>query len=114
MVKKTIKKAQGEVKPVAAPPSRKVDSQFSQKKQKGLNPKKVPGRPVVVPIVVEAPIVVEEPVVIQPVVEAKPFELGRRTGSSCGVGMPKSGKPWKILSERSAKNKKYAPLTWEK
>ena len=44
--------------------------------------------------------------------EAKPFELGRKT--PLGIGMPKSGKPWKVLSERSSKHKEYNPRSWEK
>ncbi|TNV78922.1 hypothetical protein FGO68_gene6718 [Halteria grandinella] len=47
---------------------------------------------------------------------AKPFELGRKTplGTSKAVGMPKSKKPWKVLSERSSKHKASAPRSWEK
>jgi hypothetical protein len=53
----------------------------------------------------------------QPVVKAadppKPIELGRKGTVPSGVGMPKSGKPWKVLSERSGKHKKFAPRSWE-
>ena len=52
-----------------------------------------------------------------PVIKAadppKPIELGRKGNIPSGVGMPKSGKPWKVLSERSGKHKKFAPRSWE-
>jgi hypothetical protein len=43
----------------------------------------------------------------------KPIELGRKGNIPSEVGMPKSGKPWKVLSERSGKHKKFAPRSWE-
>lgn len=78
-----------------------------------------------VPKLVEVtPSMVKEPTpgpvkIIPPVavveVSGKPFELGRRfaVGTSCVVGMPKSKKPWKVLSERSSKHTPYNPKKWD-
>lgn len=45
----------------------------------------------------------------------KPFELGRKATASLpsSLGLPKSKKPWKGLSERSGKHKKMNPKTWQ-
>jgi hypothetical protein len=64
--------------------------------------------------------VVQNPVPTPPAVpkEAeyipKPFELARKVSASMpnSLGLPKSKKPWKGLSERSAKHKKMNPKTW--
>jgi hypothetical protein len=47
--------------------------------------------------------------------ERKPLELGRTipAGIPTSVGMPKSKKPWKALSERSSKHKPYNPRSWK-
>ena len=57
-------------------------------------------------MVVEAPKPPKEPAY-----EPKPFDLSRKSGPK-DQGMPKSKKPWKVLSERSAKHKKMNPKTW--
>ena len=45
----------------------------------------------------------------------QPFELGRKatTVLPTSLGLPKSKKPWKGLSERSGKHKKMNPKTWQ-
>jgi hypothetical protein len=45
----------------------------------------------------------------------KPFELGRKATAvlPTSLGLPKSKKPWKGLSERSGKHKKMNPKTWQ-
>ena len=46
----------------------------------------------------------------------KAFELGRKSAASVlpnSMGLPKSKKPWKGLSERSGKHKKINPKTWQ-
>ena len=48
----------------------------------------------------------------EPAYVPKPFEMSRK-GALTTQGMPKSKKPWKILSERSAKYKKTNPKNWE-
>ena len=47
----------------------------------------------------------------EPAYVPKPFELSHKSIHST-QGMPKSKKPWKILSERSAKYKKTNPKNW--
>ena len=65
------------------------------------------------PIIEVVPILIEAPKVVEPAYVPKPFELSRVSGAPKGVGVPKSKKPWKILSERSGKHKKYNPKTWK-
>ncbi len=45
----------------------------------------------------------------------QPFELGRKATAvlPTSLGLPKSKKPWKGLSERSGKHKKMNPKTWQ-
>lgn len=45
----------------------------------------------------------------------KPFELGRKATAvlPSALGLPKSKKPWKGLSERSGKHKKMNPKNWK-
>ena len=47
----------------------------------------------------------------EPAYVPKPFDLSRKSTHST-QGMPKSKKPWKVLSERSAKYKKTNPKNW--
>jgi hypothetical protein len=47
----------------------------------------------------------------EPAYVPKPFEMSRK-GALTTQGMPKSKKPWKVLSERSAKYKKTNPKNW--
>ena len=57
---------------------------------------------------------VEAPV-LAPQDPPKPVELSRKTpaGTPINVGMPKSKKPWKVLSERSSKHRDVNPnKTW--
>jgi Cgr1 family len=46
---------------------------------------------------------------------ATPFSLSAKlpAGTPLSVGMPKSKKPWKALSERSSKHTPYNPRNWE-
>ncbi len=44
----------------------------------------------------------------------KPLELSRKPSNLANsLGLPKSKKPWKALSERSGKHKKMNPKTWQ-
>ena len=47
----------------------------------------------------------------EPAYVPKAFEMTHKTISATH-GMPKSKKPWKVLSERSAKYKKTNPKNW--
>lgn len=50
----------------------------------------------------------------EPEYEPKPFELSRKSSlGSKSLGLPKSKKPWKTLSERSGKHTKINPKTWK-
>ena len=76
-----------------------------QKKEETKETKSLLGVPLPQTPVVEPP--------IEPVVEAKPFDLSRKSSlAPHSVGLPKSKKPWKVLSQRSAKHTKINPKTW--
>jgi hypothetical protein len=101
MTKKQIKKQQpsaekSETKKQAVPP----------KKEEEKKPKTLLG--VTLPV---APAPVEE-APKEPAYEPKPFDLSRKSGPK-EQGLPKSKKPWKVLSERSAKHKKMNPKKWQ-
>jgi len=96
MVKKASKKTE---------PAKQIEAKQESKVEKKQSAAKKEALPIPIPILV------------QPIVKAadppKPIELGRKVSVPSGVGMPKSGKPWKVLSERSGKHKKFAPRSWE-
>ena len=65
------------------------------------------------PAPVAAPV---EEVKVEPAYEPKPFEMSKKSSSAVvmkGLGMPKSKKPWKILSGRSIRHVKYNPKKWK-
>ena len=48
----------------------------------------------------------------EPAYVPKAFELSSRKQSSSTLGLPKSKKPWKTLSDRCPKHTKANPLSW--